>query len=936
MMFAKRQSVLILILWLCGVTLFAQEIARHPRLVKGTLQNGLTYYIYPNDFPKGEAVYRLFIKSGSVNETEDQLGLAHFLEHMAFNGTRHFPGNELVRFLEAKGAKFGRDLNAHTSYSETVYKLKLPTSGGMVDTTLTILADWLDGLLLQEEEIDAERGVILSEWLSKQKPEAEVNDVLLSELLNNSRYDKRKVIGDTAVIANFSYATLREYYDRWYRPGLAAVAVVGDVDPVAVEKMIRNKFGRMNNRQGIRAELYPIPDYHSAEAKVVIHGDLKKTELVMVQLVPHSEPVRMEKDFYPYLQRNILNRLFRERLNALSFHNNDYVKGSVSLSDFLNVKGILLASVELKPDRVEQGIALFTSQLNQIYRYGFQTAEIEKVKKAFLNAKERSAVSIQPTASASLMEELYADFYKEYVVTTPEEEFRLTKQYIDCIDSLSLVTMLHELVEPEKMHFLYSSFETHSLAEPAQLLNFVDSIRQLKSEPYHQTINPPAELLEQEPLPGSVHCKKAIPAIDGMELLLSNGVRVIYKRSVSGKDRLSLSAYKKGGLYALDSTDYVNGFFAPSVVSLSGAGLFSREELSYFLAGSSASVRLLIENTRAGLVAGASTTDAETMFRLLHLKWTQPRAEQSVFDLTKKKAIEDYRNKNVTEQTLFYRELDELMRGVDYVTREMTDSVIEQSLHFDRMLPVFRQAFGDANGFTFVIVTDMELDVLIPYLERYIASLPASEGNGETPYRYDGGKLRTEAAQLKRAAGDSERGVVTLIFQQDEIPDEIVHFQLKNDLMSGVLRSKLLTELREKMGMVYSVSVSAGSRKFPSELVRNTISFSTNPENTALLIDRIGLILREMAAHPGSFTAELENVKLSLINDLAVDVQRDTYWSSYIRNSTFNEEEEWDYTSRFPDIVRGITAEELSTFVEMFYSSKNKIEAVLLPKLKNN
>ena len=935
MMFAKKQSILLLILWLCGTALFAQEIARHPRLVKGTLQNGLTYYIYPNDFPKGEAVYRLFIKSGSVNETEEQLGLAHFLEHMAFNGTRHFPGNELVRFLESKGAKFGRDLNAHTSYNETVYKLKLPTTGGMVDTTLTILADWLDGLLLEEEEIDAERGVILSEWLSKQKPEAEVSDVLLSELMNSSRYDKRKVIGDTAVIGHFSYATLRDYYERWYRPGLAAVAVVGDVDPVETEKMIRSKFGDMDNRKGIRAVTYPIPDYRSAEAKAVIHGDLKKTELVMVQLVPHSKPVRKEKDFYPYLQRNILNRLFRNRLNTLSFHNNGYVKGSVGLSDFLNVKGILLASVELKPDRVEEGVALFASQLNQMVRYGFQAAEIEKVKKAFLSAKERAAESVQPIASASLMEEVYADFYKDYVVTTPEEEYRLTKQYIDRIDSLSLVKMLHQLTDPARTHYLFSSFEAHRLAEPAQLLHFVDSIGKEELEPYHLAIDPPAQLLEQEPVPGSVRSVKEIPAIDGTELLLSNGVRVIYKESVSGKDRLSLSAYKKGGLYALDSTDYVSGVFAPGVVSMSGAGEFSREELSYFLAGSSASVRMLIENTRAGLVAGASAVDAETMFRLLHLKWTQPRAEQAVFELTKKKAIEDYRNKNITDQTLFYKELNELMKGSDYVTREMTDTVMEQGLQFERMVPVFQQAFGDANGFTFVIVSDMGLDVLTPYLERYIASLPASEGNGETPYRYDGGKIRTEAAQLIRAAGDSERGVVTLIFQQAEIPDEIAHFELKNDLMSGVLRMKLLTELREKMGMVYSVSVSAGSRKLPSELVRNTISFSTNPDNTALLIDRTALILQEMAAHPESFAAELENVKLSLINDMAVNVQRDTYWSSYIRNSTFNGEEEWDYISRFPDIVRGITGEELSAFVAAFYNEKNRIEAVLLPKNKD-
>ena len=935
-MFLTKKLPLLLSLLLFVFTASAKEIPQHPQLVKGTLKNGLTYYIYPNDYPKGEAVYRLFIKSGSVNETDEQRGLAHFLEHMAFNGTAHFPGNGLVSFLESKGAKFGRDLNAHTSYNETVYKLKLPTTGGMVDTTLTILADWLDGLLLEEEEVDAERGVILSEWLSKQKPEAEVSDVLLSELMNNSIYDRRKVIGDTAVIRNFPYATLRNYYERWYHPSLAAVAIVGDVDPAKAEKMIRSKFSGMKSRRKERPVHHTIPDYEEAAARVVINKNLKKAELTMIQLVPHSEPVRKESDYYPYLQRTILNRLFRNRLNALSFTNNGYVNGSLGVSDFLNTKGILMASVELKPDAIEEGVALFTSQLSQIYQYGFLPAEIEKVKKSIISSKERAATSAQPVASATLMEELYADFYKDYAITTPEVEYRLTKEHIDRIDSLSLVRMLHGLADPGRTHYIFSSFEENSLADSVRLLRFVDSIHQRPIGPYRLEIDPPSQLLETEPEPGRILGEKKIPAIDGTELYLSNGVRVIYKEAVSGKERVSMSAYKKGGLYALDSTEYVSGVFAPSVVSLSGAGDFSRDELSYYLAGNSSSVRMLIESTRAGMVAGASAEDVETMFQLLYLKWTQPKADSSVFELTKKRAIENYRNKNITDQTIFYQDLNDLMKGVDYVTREMTDSVMEAQLQFDRMVPLFHQAFGDANGFTFVIVSDMGLDRLIPYIERYIASLPASEGNGETPYRYDGGKIRTTAAQLTRAAGDSERGVVSLIFQYDDIPDDTQRFGLQGDLMSGVLRTKLLAELREKMGMVYSVSVSAGSRKYPAELARNTISFATNPDNCRLLIDQVRTILNGMAANPQSFVPELENVKLSLINDMAVNVQRDTYWSSFIRNSAFNEEEKWDYVSTFPDLVRSITPEELAAYLKEYYSENSMIEAVLLPKTKTD
>ena len=933
MHFKKKPLVLIIIFLFAG-TVFAKDIQQHPQLIKGTLKNGLTYYIYPNDYPKGEAVYRLFIKSGSVNETDEQRGLAHFLEHMAFNGTKHFHGNEIVSFLESKGAKFGRDLNAHTSYNETVYKLKLPTTGGMVDTTLTILADWLDGLLLEEEEIDSERGVIMSEWLSKQKPEAEVSDVLLDELMNNSIFGKRKVIGDTAVIQNFKYKTLRNYYESWYRPGLTAVAVVGDIDPVKVEKMIKSKFSGMKDINRDNPAEHSIPDYARAEARVVINKDLQKPDLTMIQLVPLSEPVRKESEYYPYLQRTLLNRLFRNRLNALSFTNNSYAKGSVGISDFLNTKGILMASVELMPNKIEEGVSLFTSQLSQIYKYGFLPAEIEKVKRAFISSKERAAKSTQPTSSSVLMDEVYADFYKDYIITTPEEEYRLTKKYIDCIDSVSIVDELHQLADPARTHYIFSSFEENSIADSVRLLQFVDSVLNKAIDPYHIEIEVPSQLLEEEPVAGRIVSEKEIPAIKGTELLLSNGIRLIYKESVSAKERISMSAYRKGGLFALDSTDYVNGVFSPNVISLSGAGNFSRDELSYYLAGSSASVRLLIESTRAGMVAGSSSEDIETMFQLLYLKWTQPKADRSVFELAKKRSIENYQSKNITDQTIFFRDLNYLMKGEDYVTREMTDSVMEAQLQFDRMVPLYHQAFGDANGFTFVIISDMGLDKLTPYIERYIASLPASEGNHETPYRYDGGKIRTTAAQLTRAAGDSERGVVSLIFQYSDIPDDTQRFGLQSDLMSGVLRTKLLAELREKMGMVYSVSVSAGLRKYPAELARNTISFATNPENSRLLIDQVRTILNEMAANPESFVPELENVKLSLINDMAVNVQRDTYWSSYIRNTTFNEENDWDYISNLPDIVRGISAEELSDFLAAYYNEDSMIEAILLPKQK--
>ena len=927
----KKPLLLTLMLfWIGAVS--AQEIAQNPKLVKGRLDNGLTYYILPNDFPKGQAIYRLFIKSGSVYETEDQRGLAHFLEHMAFNGTNNFPGNSLIPFLESKGARFGRDLNAHTSYNETVYKLTLPSNTvGMVDTTLTILADWLDGLLLEEEEIDAERGVIMSEWLSKQRPEAEVNDALLMELMNNSRFAKRKVIGDTAVIKNFEYSTLRDYYESWYQPNLAAVAVVGDVDPILVEGMIKEKFSYMTNENPNIPEEYTIPEYENHDARVVVHESLKKPELTMIQLVPMTGSVRNESDYYQYLIRNIINRLIRARFNALSFDHNDYSRGSMGISDFLNTKGIALGSVELLPNKIETGIASYISHVEQIKAYGFLAEEIEKVKRAYISAAERRVTSAQPINSSRYMDELCADFYKDYVVTTPEEELRLTNQFIDTIDSTTIVNNLQDLVADKPAHFIFSSFEEGSLTDSLKLLNFIDSVRNIEVDPYELTINVPENLLENEPEPGYIVDTKDIPEISAKELLLSNGVKLIYKKAVSGKNRVNISAYKKGGRYALDPADYVTSRVAASVVALSGAGDLSRDELSHFLAGNSASMRLLIENTRTGLVGSSAFEDVETMFQLLHLKWTQPRAERDVFDLTKKRLIEEYQNKNVTEQTVYYQDLNYLINGKDYVTRELTDTIIEEEMQFEKIIPIFNRSFGNANGFNFVIVTDSELEDLIPYINRYIASLP-SKKEPETEYIYMGGNVRTDSVKLVRAAGDSERAVVSLVFQHTDLPEEKNIFDLKSDMLKDILRVKLLSQLRENMGMVYSVSVSSSSRVVPTPLARNMISFTSKPEDCGLLISTTKDIIKEMADDPDSFERELFNVKKNMINDMHVNVQEDTFWSTFIRNTTFNEQYDWSFVSNYEDLVNSITGEELSELLMYNFNKNNIIEAVLLPK----
>ena len=913
---------------------FSQVIPQNEKLIKGKLENGITYYIYPNDYPKNEAVYRLFIKSGSIYEEDHQRGLAHFLEHMAFNGTKNFPKNELVNFLETKGAKFGADINAHTSFNETVYKLQVPTDNPhVIDSTLLILSDWADGMSIEKEDVEDERGVILSEWLSKRDSKKEVSDALLDMLLNNSRFSERIVIGDTAVIRNAKAEDLRHYYENWYRPDLMAIAVVGDIDPDAIEQKIKEMFSVIKSKNHGKLPVYEIPNYKGVDAEIIINNSLKNPELTFIQLGEISNSVQQEADYIPYLERNMINRLFKSRLNDLSFSNTSYTSGSIGFSDFLNTKSILMASVKLIPDKAKEGITRFITNLNQVYKYGFLEVEISKVKKQYLNSLKLKSEGDSPVNSGTIMNEIYADFYRGHIITTPEEEYRLALKYIDQIDSLSLLKTLTDYIDIDKTHYLYTSFLDEEMSDKKELLSLIDASYQTKVKPYNLEVDITKSLLEDTPEPGEIIEQKEIKDIEGTELLLSNGVKVIYKPSVSGKNKVNISAFKKGGLYALDSTDYISGLFAPNVIGLSGAGTFNRNELSHYLAGNSASVRLLIEKTRAGMVGSSSIDDIKTLFELMYARWVSPNADKAVFDLTKNMAIESYQKQNKTQQSTYYEDLSYLMRGKDYVTDNMTDIRIEKDLDFEKILPIFNRSFGNAYGFTFVIISDATIEELTPYIEKYIASLPSHKTNlEETQYIYQGGEIKTDSTEFIRKAGDSEKAVVSLIFQRDKLPDDLDAYELTSKIADDVIKIMLINEIREKMGLIYSISVSTGTTKQPNDLSRSTISFSASPNDLSVIISQIEQILDTMVLNSHSFEAELEKVKTNHQQSILSKTQTNLYWTSFIRNTIFNEQYNWDYHLDLDNVLKGITAKEISDLISTNFNTKNRIKAILLPK----
>ena len=930
------KRLLSIILLFAAVTLAAREkpLPQRDSLRVGTLKNGFTYYILPNRYPEGEAVYRLFVKAGSLYEEDRQRGLAHFLEHLAFNGTENFPEDAIIRVLERHGASFGKDLNAHTSYGETVYKLQLPTtSEALVDTTLLVLRDWARGLTIDSLQVEKERGVILSERLQRRKAGQAASDAFLDEILGGSRYALRRTIGDTLVIQNCTVKDIRDFYECWYRPSLMALAVVGDVDPDAMETRIKQLFADMPRVKRPKPQQYGIPPYEGFAASAVFDSTLTDIKLDILQKAPARSPIAAEKDIRPYLVRTMANRLAKQRLARLSFDGKDYKDVSLGVSGLLGTAEVTDLSVQLQKGKVASGIDQAIAAARQIRDYGFTSAEIEQARRSLLSAYRNRTNPQYRTSSSSLMEEVYNAYYLGDAIMGPRTEYELMEKYLPTVDSLTLVSYLQEIYARAPFHAI--------LRAPASLRGecggeaWLDSLVRgsfAKSvESYAFKLDIPSELCKT-PAPGSIVSETRHPELDLVDWKLSNGARVLFRGSALSRNKISLSGSRAGGFAALDSADYYTGVFADRIVPGSGAGDFSRDALRFFMSGNSSSALFVGAPGRTGILCSAVDEDIESMFRLFYLRWTQPRVDEEYARLLIRKSVESYRSKEPNPQEDFSRELGNLLSGKNYTNAEMTDTLILTRVHVDRLLPVFNQLYGSADGYTFVITANMDESQVRPFVEQYLAALPGGPARTErlAPDRV----VPRRDTSLIRHTSKTERTMASLIFQGTDNPGlTVVENQMELGAVKAVLRTALMARLREDMGKVYSVGVSAASTLYPSYLERTTIQFSCKGEDATLLVDESLRVMRELVEDSSSMAQTLADVRANLKKEHTMNLQKSSWYATYVRDSIYYGEEDWTLPGRYPSLVDGLTPERVATRIGTILAQP-MVTAILYPEQK--
>lgn len=930
-----KYVALILCLFAISGQALAQKLKQDPALRSGKLKNGFKYYIYTNKEAKGESSLRLFVNAGSLQEDEDQRGLAHFIEHMAFNGTTHYQKNDLIAFLESKGVKFGADLNAHTSFDETVYKVTINTSDEKnLEKAIDIMADLGFGITFDSTEIEKERGVVLEEWRLKQGADNRLRDQYLPVLFHNSRYAQRLPIGSTDVIKHASRARIVDFYKKWYRPDLMSIAVVSDADPKLVESYIKKEFSQYKAASRTERTYYDLPAHADTLYSILTDKEASSVEFSIFRKLPAFSKYKTEQDFRNSLTRTFFNSLIKKRFSRISQFQDAYRSGSLSISGITLKNGMVAGGVSLYQDQIIPGIREYLKESERIKRYGFTSAEISLFQKEYLAALKRASETEDKTTSANYADKLHDTFYEGAVMLSREERNRLAAKYAVMIDSLALLNYMRSMDAPGNTVVLLTAPEKLAKSIPGkeELRRLLNEVKNEDIQPWTDHLTLPEKLLTMEPNPGKVIATDTISEIGVTKCRLSNGTTVYLKKTTDRKNYFSITGFRDGGIYALDSADYITAQFVKPVTGLSGAGPFSRAALTEYLNGSSASATLVLSNTREGVAGSASSADARTMFRLMYLKWMYPNNDTITFAQSKRKAIENAESSKASPAYEYSRAIADLLKGEDDYSTDITAEKIE-TVQSDRIIPIFKKRFGSAKDFQFIIVGDFQTDSLQTLVEQYIGGLPS--GEYEKEYKYHGPQVEARKKDILIHAGKAPKSTVNLFWQSQDVHYDYPEIAIQK-LLQEALKVKLRINLREQHSGVYGVNVAVSATSKPAPLIRSRVSFSCAPEAADELIRQAKIEIQKVAEDPSYIAGDLVNIKTQEIKAYNKSRDKNLFWSSAIRNKLYYGFKNYDYFNNFETMVNSITARQVSDYARKYLLNAAEIKAVLMPETAKN
>ena len=841
----------------------------------GTLPNGLRYFIRRNEQPDDRAFLRLAVKAGSVDEADDQQGLAHVLEHMAFNGTAHFKPGELVAYLESIGAQFGPHVNAYTSFDETVYMLNVPTDrDGVLRRGFEALSDFAGGVSLIPEEIERERGVVIEEWRGRLGASTRMQEPQLRAIFGMSRYADRLPIGTPESLKSFTHQRLRDFYDDHYRPDRMAVIVAGDIDPSSIEAQIREHFGGLKARGKIERATFPIPPHQ--DTRYVSVSDREAQGSVVSVLI--KRPLRQLRTIADY-RHTVVERLMAQMVNARFSEiarrtDAPFLAASVGSDTMGRTVEAFSAGARTQDGAIGPGLTALAQELARVRQHGFGAAELDRAKRSMLARYERLYNERDKTESGPLADELVRHFLVNEAAPGIEAELNFVKGFLATITPAEVTALAREQIAEENRVVIASAPDKEQLAKVTEM-ELATALRAGISAPVTPWSDEIAgrELLAKAPTPGAVQARREIPEIGVTVLTLSNGVEVWLKPTNFRNDQISFTSYSRGGMTLASQDDYYNAQLATSLIGLGGIGGFDPVDLGKLLAGKLANASPYVSTATHGMSGSTTPRDLETAMQLLYLQFTAPNRDPRAFELMKQRLEAGLANQEQSPGAV-YSERVRCINTVNHYTCRPLKVADIAKLNPDRMYAFYQQLFANAADFTFFVVGAFKVEELTPLLEKYVASLPSK---GAAAAKTGELKLDFPASPVREVVykGSEPRAQTVISFFADTGLEELETHRVQ--AATQVLENKLRDILREQLGGTYSVGVGYSNISPLPGYGTTTVQFGSSPENVEKLQAAV-MAEVERLRKEGPSVADVQAVKEAEKNQLQESLLQNGYW----------------------------------------------------------
>lgn len=921
---------------LCSASVLAQvkltdKIPLDPKVKTGKLPNGLVYYIRQNKKPEQKVELRLVVNAGSIQEDDDQQGLAHMGEHMAFNGTKNFKKNEIVSFLQNIGVGFGSDLNAYTSFDQTVYILPIPTDKpGNLESGFQILEDWAHNVSYLTDDINNERNIIIEEGRQGKSADERMYKKILPDLLAGSRYANRLPIGKEELIKNFPPDAIRRFYKEWYRPNLMAVIVVGDVDPAKAEAMVKKHFTRLvNPAKERKRESAVMPPYTTNKAIVVTDPEATTYSVAVNYSAFKTNPMVTVADFRKAQIKGLFESMVNQRLGELTQKENPpYLGAQASFGSYARGYAAFSAYAAAGTGDVKKALTAMMEELERIRRYGFTAAELERTKKNILASYERAYNDRDKAESGSFVDEYVNLFLEQSPSPGIAKEYEYIKSVLPGITVDEVNAFLKELMKNDK-HFVYVTGPESgaaSLPNADQLLAMVDAASKADVKPYEEKILGNS-LMAELPKAGKVTNKTTNATLGTTELTLSNGLTVTLKPTDYKNDQILVAGTAFGGKNNYGLADKYNAEYFASVVPTMGLGDYSPTDLRKVLAGKSAGMKISVTGYTHGVGGSSTVKDLETLFQLLYLQMTAPRKDDELFKSFVQRNQSQFANLAANPEAAFA----DSMYKVIFQNNPLAPIRVPHVEYFDKINPdrcieIYKEMFGNAAGMHFVFTGSFKEADMVPFIEQYIASLPVSGKSMEvvdTKVRVIPG-----AHEFKMNKGAEQKSLI-LAFYTGETPYS-PEMNLKVNALSEVLNLRIIEELREKIQGIYGGQSGGGLEKYPYNAYSFMVQLPCGPEKADTLVKALKheiALIREK----GIDNSYLDKVKKTWIEGYKASYKDNGTWLSQLMDAKLNGGNMERFLN-YEKNVNALTTADVQEAAKLIFGGKNEFFAILMPE----